>query len=217
MVTQVESATSGIEIAPPPLMAIWYDGDPTAGGSVIAQQSVAAPAAFGQAIVLTVQPWTLVITKARSAWLVVLPQNGAPDADSTDNRVAVTVPATADLTLSQVRQTAVPLSQPGDLRDVSLRFQVANLGAAVPTGLVQVGFWPGGQAIGPELGRVQLAATGDWTGPLDWTGLDVGAHPFVARIDPDNTTSETNEANNDLHGLAIVASERIYIPLIAMK
>jgi subtilase family serine protease len=63
------------------------------------------------------------------------------------------------------------------------------------------------------IGRIGLEAAGDWTRPLTWSGLASGTYPLVAVVDPDAAISESNEANNQLAGLVMVARARYYLPV----
>jgi len=213
MVSQPSPPTAGLTITPPPYRATWYDGDPAAGGQVIASQVMPAPSQFGACQAVPAQTWSPVITGKRSLWLVVELDNGAPETTLNDNRATAPVPATTDLWLIQARQEGVPLVEPGVQADVQLSFQVANAGTLAPGQPVQVGLWAGVERVGPALAHVGLSASGAWTEPLTWPGLEVGGHPFLAVVDPDNVTSESNEGNNELLGTAVVARYRNYVPV----
>ena len=213
VVSQPATPGPGLEVTPPPYRVTWYDGNPDAGGQMIASHSMPAPARFGACQATPAQTWAPVITASRPAWLVVTLEGSAAETTLADNRTGVTITAAADLTLVQARQLAVPLVEPGQAAKVQLSFQVANLGTAAPAGTVQVGVWSGMSASGPELGRAWLAESGEWTEPITWAGLEVGGHQFVAVVDPDNLIAESNEANNLLTGWVVVARGRDYLPL----
>jgi hypothetical protein len=97
---------------------------------------------------------------------------------------------------------------------VHIRFTAANNGTLTPAQPIQVSLRTGTAPDVREIGRAQLAASGDWTEYVTWTDLDIGAHPYVAVIDPDNQISESREDNNTWSGSVIVAAKRIYLPMI---
>jgi len=210
--SQPTPPTAGLMITPPSYRATWYDGDPAAGGQVIASQAMAAPSQFGACQAVPAQSWSPVINGPRPLWLVVGLDNGAPETTLSDNRATVTVPAAIDLSVIQARQEGVPLAKAGAPADVRLSFQVANLGTLAPGQPIQVGLWAGAKRVGPALARVGLSSAGAWTEPLTWPGLEIGGHPFLAVVDPDNLAAESNEGNNELLGTAVVARYRYYVP-----
>ncbi len=262
-VTQPSAPVAGLSIVPPGFQATWYDGDPSAGGQVIASQIITAPVAFGQAQpvpaqpwapvitpvrmtwlptafgqaqtgaadmaaapagwlgavdaqaqIVPAQPWAPVITGARSAWLVVGLADAAPETTLGDNRVAITIPATTDLTLTQVQQVGIPLLPAGGTAKTALRFRVRNLGTSAPATPLEVGIWQGTTPSGAPLGRIPLAASGDWTEPCTWANLPVGAYPFIGWVNPDGAIPESVTANNRLAGTAVIAKARYYWPLM---
>ncbi len=238
--TQPSAATAGLNVTPSAFSATWYDGDPSAGGQVIASHTISAPIAFGKTQTVPAQPWAPVITAtqltwipmahgevqpeapaltaARSAWLVVGLAGGAPETTLSDNRVGLSVPVVTDLTLLQAQYVGgVPLLPAGGVADVTLRFQARNLGTLPPAGPVEVGIWSGTSSDGPPLGRVKLAAVGDWTVPFTWPGLTVGTYPFVAVVNPDGVIRESVTTNNRLAGVAIVAKARYSFPLVIRR
>jgi hypothetical protein len=211
-VTQPDRPAAGLAVAPPSYRATWYDGDPGAGGSVIGRHTQPGAGRFDACQAIPAQAWTGLMTSPRSFWLVVEMEGSGAETSLEDNRVVLTLPAITDLTLVQAQQMSVPLAGPDTSVSVPLRFQVANLGTVAPAGQVHVGLWPGTEMTGPAFGQVKLDTAGNWTAPLVWTGLEVGGHLFIARVDPDNVIAESNEANNDLMGTAVVARHRFYIP-----
>lgn len=215
--TQPAKPSPGLTITPPAYQATWYDGDPQAGGQVIASHVISAPLQFGQSRIVPAQTWTPIVTSPRTAWLVVGLGNDAPETSLADNRVGATAPATTDLTLVQVRQVGVPLARPGDLATAHLQFQLANSGAQAPAVQATVGVWRGLEPVGASLGRVGLASGSDWTVSLAWPDLPIGAHTFVAVVDPDQAIPESNEGNNRLVDIALVARQRLFFVLMAPR
>jgi len=213
MMSQPTAPTAGLSITPPAYRATWYDGDPAAGGQIIASQTLPAPSHFGACQAVPAQAWSPVITGSRPLWLVVGLDNGAPETTLSDNQSTTTVSATTDLSLIQAQQEGVPLAKVGAPADVRLSFQVANLGTLAPSQPIQVGLWAGTKRVGPALAHVGLSSAGAWTEPLLWPALEIGGHPFLAMIDPDNVTVESNEDNNEFLGTAVVAHYRYYVPV----
>jgi hypothetical protein len=216
--TRPTPPSTGLAIAPPAYRVTWYDGDPDAGGQAIGSTTMPAPATFPAYRWTPTQPWAPVISEvtafgsARQVWLVVRLENGAAETDPNDNRVALTIPAATDLTLVQARQAEIPLSQPGVPVDVQLRLRVANAGTLAPSTQLSVALWAGTAPAGPAIASTKLAAEGDWTNPLTWPGLEVGTHAFVAWVDPEDDFPESNEGNNQLADVAVVAGFRAHVP-----
>ena len=210
--TQPTPPGAGLTITPPAYRVTWYDGNPDAGGQVVGSTVMPAPAAFPAYRWTPTQAWAPVINSARQLWLVARLENSAPETDPNDNRVTLTIPAATDLTLVQARQEEIPLSQPGAPVDVQLRLRVANAGTRAPGAQLSVALWAGTAPAGPAITSTKLAAEGDWTDLLTWPGLEVGTHPFVAWVDPEDDFPESNEGNNQIAGIAIVAGFRGHVP-----
>jgi subtilase family serine protease len=64
---------------------------------------------------------------------------------------------------------------------------------------------------------VGLASGSDWTVSLAWPDLPIGAHTFVAVVDPDQAIPESNEGNNRLVDIALVARQRLFFVLMAPR
>ncbi len=64
--TQVTSPSEGILVSPPAFRAVWYDGDPAAGGQAVIERQMAALAAFGPAGAAPNLSWLPFITGSRA-------------------------------------------------------------------------------------------------------------------------------------------------------
>jgi hypothetical protein len=211
--TQPSQPTAGVSVLPPTFEATWYDGNPDAGGTVIASET-STPSSFGQSVTIPAQTWSPVITAPKNAWLVVAIQGGVPETTTADNRTSVAIGATIDLTLLEVAKVGGnPVAVPGEPATATLRFRVANLGAIAPSSTPIVSVRLGASGTGVEIGRVALPASGSLTAALVWPDLQVGAYPFTATVDPDNVFTELLETNNSISGTVIVARARYAMPL----
>jgi hypothetical protein len=214
-VTQPELSTPGLNIVPPAYLASWYDGDPSAGGQLIASQPMIPPATFGVTQMTPAQAWAPVVTGPRTAWLVISIPSGAPETSLADNRARTDIPATTDLILTQVQQAFGDLATASSpLMSVRLRFRVGNQGTRAPGTPLEVSLRAGTTVDGPEIGRGALASSGDWTNYIPWSDLEQGSHPYVAVLDPDNVIPEGQENNNVWFGHVLVTDIRVYLPLI---
>lgn len=213
--TQTEAADPGLNVIPPAWIAAWYDGDPAAGGQLIASTAMPAPAAFGGALTVPAQAWAPVMAGPRTAWLVVSLANGAQETSLADNRARTDIAADTDLVLkrAELADEASVITATHAIT-VQIRFLAANNGALAPGVPIQVGVWAGTAPKGLEIGRVQLAPAGDWTEYVTWKDLGEGANPYIAVIDPNNQVPESREDNNALSGSVIVAPKRLFLPVI---
>jgi len=50
-----------------------------------------------------------------------------------------------------------------------------------------------------------------------WPDVAPGAHVVQVVVDPEATTSEGNEGNNQTYGLVLVAKEQIFLPLVVRR
>ncbi len=211
-VQQPTAATTGLRIVPPGYHATWFDGDPNSGGSMITDIAMPAAPSFGVTSTVPAQAWASVITANRVLWLVVAPNASTPETVANDNRVQLPIAAATDLSLlTFARVGPIPVVANGELADLHVRFQVVNRGTLAPQTPIQVSLFAGGG--NPEVGRVALGASGNWTSDLTWPALARGYQLFSAEIDADHTTAETDETNNTITGNLMVAGLRHYLPV----
>ena len=210
---QITPPSDGIRVIPPAFHAVWYDGDPAAGGQVIIDRQMPAPAAFGPAGTVAGFTWQPLITGPRPLRLAVSLLSGAPETTLADNSTGFTLPATSDFVLAEAFVPS-PLVEGEPRAAVPFRFHLINRGLLPPTVPLEVALIAGTSAAGPEVGRVGLATGSAWTEILLWPDLAPGVYPYVAKVDPDNAENETNEANNELAGAATVYKTRHYLTLL---
>lgn len=127
---------------------------------------------------------------------------------------------TVDLLAVDVRQVGpVPFS-PTDAATVTLRARVSNVGNISITQLITVRFLDG---AGIQIGADQMIA-----GPLPgcaaarqvtvtWPNLAPGAHPVKVVADPGDLLSESSEGNNQVVGVAWVATHQVFLPTIIKR
>lgn len=205
--------SDGILIIPPAFRATWYDGDPAAGGQALIVRQMAAPAAFGAAGVVEGFTWLPLITGDRPLRLVVSLPSGAPETTQADNSTGFILPATADFGLAEAFVPS-PVVEGETPAAVPFRFKVVNRGLLPPTAPLEVALISGASAAGPEVGRSGLAAGSSWTEALIWPDRAPGIYPYVAKVDPGNIETESDETNNTLAGAATVYKTRHYLTML---
>ena len=52
---------------------------------------------------------------------------------------------------------------------------------------------------------------------VTWPNLSPGTHHASVRVDTGDTITEYNETNNQMSGVVLVATERVFLPLITKK
>ena len=124
---------------------------------------------------------------------------------------------TLDLVAVDISQETVPLSR-GETVTVTVKGRVANAGNTSLTEPVAVRFIDG---EGRQIGDVtvisdDLAGCGHVieVGAV-WTDLPPGAHTVTLEVDFDDQVSEAREDNNAVTSFVLVATSRVFLPLVS--
>jgi hypothetical protein len=120
-----------------------------------------------------------------------------------------------------VRVVADPpaISDTGQLKTVTLRALVSNVGDVSITQPINVAFYAGWPPTGTLIGTrvITSALPGCAATALvsrTWSNLDAGAHWMYVEVDPADLIDETSNANNLAVGFALIATNRVFLPAI---
>ena len=188
----------------------FYDGDPNNGGKQI-NNDILISNIYGQSKAIA----SLVCTLAygtHQIYIVVDPYNTVIEQDETNNIAFNTYVETnevlPDLSISS-NDISFSNTQPKAGEEFTITAIVRNFGSADARGVV-VQFYDGEPASGGKpLGQSFIVPSipGDSYALLNLKlGLDEGLHNIVIVVDPSNTITETNEANNKSEKLLSVSS-----------
>jgi hypothetical protein len=127
---------------------------------------------------------------------------------------------TVDLLAVDVGQVGPIPHSPLSPVTVTLRARVSNVGNVALTTPVTVRFLDGeGHSIGPD-----QVFSGTLAGcamvkeiTMTWPDVAPGAHVVRMVVDPEATTSEGNEDNNQAVGLVLVAKGQTFLPLVVRR
>ncbi len=127
---------------------------------------------------------------------------------------------TVDLLAVDVRQVGPVPYSPTGAATVTLRARVSNVGNISVTQPITVRFLDG---AGTQIGADQMI-TGSLPGcaavrqvTVTWPNLTPGPHPVRVVVDPGNLLSESNESNNQVAGVAWVATHQVFLPTITKE
>jgi len=125
---------------------------------------------------------------------------------------------TVDLFAVNVRQVEPVPYSPTQPVTITLRGRVANVGNIPVTQPVVVRFY--------DEGGVQIGADQVITGPIGgcadfreatvvWPNVSPGAYSVRMIVDQDGTIDEKTAANNEVFGTVLVATDRVFLPLVS--
>jgi hypothetical protein len=124
--------------------------------------------------------------------------------------------------LLAVRVIADPgaISYTSQLETTTLRALVSNIGNISIASPITVAFYSGtpptGTLIGSQVITTGLGGCAKTVGvSTTWAISEAGAHPMYAQVDPNSAISEASRANNVTSGIALVATQYVYLPVIA--
>jgi hypothetical protein len=127
---------------------------------------------------------------------------------------------TVDLLAVDVRQVGPVPYSPTDAATVTLRARVSNVGDISVTQPITVRFLDG---AGTQIGTDQMIA-GSLPGcaavrqvTVTWPNLAPGTHPVRVVVDPGDLLNESDEGNNQVAGVAWVATHQAFLPTIIKK
>jgi hypothetical protein len=108
----------------------------------------------------------------------------------------------------------------GETETVTLTAEVANYGRQ-PAEMVEVRLWEGdpdagGTLVIPPQVIQQVPGRYEGTGVISatWTPPAGGSHTFWVEVDPAGVVAESNEENNRLSQTVLVATTRLYLPVV---
>ena len=123
--------------------------------------------------------------------------------------------------LLAVRVIADPgaISYTGQLETTTLKALVSNIGNISITAPITVAFYSGTLPTGTLIGsQVITTGLGGCARTVEvsatWAISEAGAHPMYVQIDPDDTINEVSKSNNVATGLALIATQHVYLPVI---
>ena len=124
---------------------------------------------------------------------------------------------TVDLLAVDVGQIGPIPHSPLSPVTVTLRARISNVGNVAITTPITIRFLDGeGHPIGPDQvlsGTIAGCATVKEV-TTTWPDVAPGTYVVQAVVDPEATTSEGNEDNNQTYGLVLVAKGQIFLPLV---
>lgn len=134
------------------------------------------------------------------------------------------IPPTNDLLAYRFRTSpsTPPLVSPGETATVTLQIEISNGGNVPVDPPFIVEFH---EQISDSLDLIATTTVtisvpgcgGLVTAEVEWPNISVGAHQILISIDPANAIPEINKTNNELVGTVLVATHRIYLPLISRQ
>lgn len=212
----------GNEAAENVLVRFW-DGEPGAGTQLSSDQIVSNVPSRYQGAPTAAITWTTVATDVHDIYVEVNPEQSITETVYANNTISATLDFKSDLSAQAITfDPPHPLLGDEQVVTVTISSQVQNVGhlAAVS---VTVRFWDGdpdggGTQIGSDLiapdpadplGQDEVA-----TAQVTWTTDVSGTHEIYVQVDPDNEIGEINEDNNQSMETILVATDRIFLPLI---
>lgn len=213
---QVEAINKGNTAISQSFTVSLWDGDPLGEGELLYTEQVNGLA--GGWVNATTAPLTetMVITAPRYIYAWLDSTQAVTESCETNNFSFKTL--SAELRLSSP-SFAPPTSfaPPGQVTTVTLQAEIANKGW-VGAKNISVSFWNGdpaggGMLIGSAIiSTLPAGATG--MAQISWPNVGAGAYEIYAQADAGNNFIETNENDNIAHKTLLVASSRIFLPII---
>jgi len=127
---------------------------------------------------------------------------------------------TVDLVAVQAFAEPAAIMYEGAPVTVTLKALASNAGDVATTGAITVTFYDGplGQEGISTIGEPQVitrslqGCASHTVVSVAWEGLDVGGHPFSIQVEADDV--DVNLTNNVTEGIVLVATERLWLPLV---
>jgi hypothetical protein len=126
----------------------------------------------------------------------------------------------ADLLAVRVVADPGAVLNTGEPQTTTLKATISNIGNIAMTQPITVGFYAGRAPTGTLIGALHVFTSGlaGCAGTAEvsatWSNLGAGIQPMYVKIDPDQTLSESNRANNQAAGLFLVATYRVHLPIL---
>jgi len=146
------------------------------------------------------------------------PHTGAPEMAPYFSAFTSAIAPTVDLVAVQVTQQQVPLSL-GEPVTLTLLAKISNVGNIAVTQPIQVDFFDAEDTlIGTAFLATPLQGCAEvGTVSIVWPNVLPGAHQIRIVVDPQNEISELTTTNNESTTTVLVATHRLYLPLITRK
>ena len=129
-----------------------------------------------------------------------------------------TVELNVDLAVALLDSSA-PFVQPGQTTDITVTAQVSNLGdVAIHDVVFELRDGSNGDRNRGIIGTSvvpELTPGAEHEVSLVWADRTAGCHPVVAIVDPEDVIIESDEANNEARGTALVPPCSTFLPLVA--
>ena len=160
--------------------------------------------------------WSDFITTSR-AFRVVVDSAHQVDEWKEDNNTT-TLELNVDLAVALLDSSA-PFVQPGQTTDITVTAQVSNLGdVAIHDVVFELRDGSNGDRNRGIIGTSvvpELTPGAEHEVSLVWADRTAGCHPVVAIVDPEDVIIESDEANNEARGTALVPPCSTFLPLVA--
>jgi Glycosyl hydrolase catalytic core/CARDB len=127
-----------------------------------------------------------------------------------------------DLLAVRVVANPATISDTGQLQTTTLKATISNIGNVSIEQPITVAFYSGWPPTGTLIGSssITLGLGGCATMAqvsMTWPNLGSGAHPMYMTVDPGNTINEASKSNNTVTGVALIATQRVFLALIFNK
>ena len=195
----------------------FWDGEPGVDGIPIGSPQVISevPGRY-EGTGLASVAWMTHVSGSHTIWVEVDPQDDVSESDEGNNRRALSVRLEGDLLPVSLRFVpSAPLLDNGTIT-VTATAVVNNAGwVGVPSG-VEVWLWIGepGQGEPAERWVLDPVAAGDEIEVAVELPFASGLHRVTVQVDPADAVIEADEGNNSLEEWLLVATTRIYLPVV---
>jgi hypothetical protein len=128
----------------------------------------------------------------------------------------INVPAYVNLVTARVGYTPPSLFSSGETVTATVHAEVSNSGNIPVNTPFTIEVWDEDhhQILGSEV-ISDLTGCGETRGiSITWANLSTGAHHVSVRVDTGDTITESNEADNQIVGIVLVATERVFLPVV---
>lgn len=160
--------------------------------------------------------WTIPISGTHTIWVGIDPQNQVAESDEDNNQRALSLTLDSDLL-----PTCIFIDPPSPITSDRITITAAALAensgpVGIPPG-AEVWFWMDESTLTEPVFRLplgSLAASESTEVSASFTITGAGVHTITVLLDPTNAIGESDEDNNRLEKSFLVASSRIFLPLV---
>ena len=115
-----------------------------------------------------------------------------------------------------------PLVSPGETATVTLQIDISNTGNVPVDQPFTVAFY---EQISDTLDLIATTTVMDpvagcggvVTAQGEWSNVSSGSHQILISVDPANAIAETSNANNELVGVVLIPTRRLYLPITSLQ